>query len=123
MAYVVSAIGLFVIWPFSAVMTGFAHDQEQVPVILGIVRSGLWFTLLAIPFVWIGSLILSLFIVRRKIDPGQSGDGDAQIIHMVVAHKARRERKDRLLNACAISPYIAAALHLSLWGIMLVIAE
>ena len=99
LAYIVSGIGLLVVWPFAGMMTGFMYDSPiPPPPFFAMVRSLLAFTLFATPVVWVASLVLSLIEVRRR-------------------------KRDRLLTAYARSPYIAALAHLCTWIVAFLAAD
>lgn len=126
-AFVVSGIGLFVIWPFAAMMTAFTYDNPEVSAPAGFLRSLLWFTLVAIPVVWLTSLILSLILARKRTAANEAlpaaGYDDAQVLREAALRKAHREKRSRLLNACAASPFVVTGLHLLIWVIAFIVGS
>lgn len=119
-AYIVSGIGLVLAWPFALMMTGFAHDQEQVSAGVGFARSAIVLTLFAVPLVWVISLVTALFIHYRMKVPVRpaAGDTDADLVREATVRRATRARKEQLLNRCAAAPYVVAGLHLAAWGLL-----
>jgi hypothetical protein len=111
--YVASGVGFVVFLPFATMMVAFAHDSPNASPREEILRAALVLTLVAIPLVWVGSLISSLIIARRKVDIDDLEGTD--IVEVFTVRKAEQRKKDRLLKFCALSPYFAAALHLSVW--------
>jgi hypothetical protein len=88
--WIVSGLGLVIIWPFAGMMTAFSYDAPTVPLYFEIIRRLLGLTLFAIPLVWIVALVL--FIIE-----------------------ARRKKRPEVLARFAWSPYIAAGAHLLVW--------
>jgi hypothetical protein len=125
LAYIVSGIGLAAAWPFALMMTGFAHDQEQVAAGVGFARSAMVVTLFAIPLVWVISLVAAMFVHYRMKVPTRppAGDTDADLVKETNLRRATRARKEQLLNRCAAAPYVAAGLHLAAWGLLAIIAR
>jgi hypothetical protein len=124
---VVSGVGFLVIGPFAAVMTGIGYVNPDVPDLIGFLRGLLWYTLVAIPVVWLASLIFSLILARKKTAapeaPPAAGYDDAQVLREAALAKAHREKRNRLLNACAASPFVVAGLHLSIWVIAFIVGS
>jgi hypothetical protein len=117
--YVVSGIGFLVLLPFAGLMVAFAHDSPNPSPLDEILKGALVITLLAIPLVWLVSLVISLIVVRRKV--GTADEQGADILQEFMTRKSHEGKKARLLKFCALSPYFAAALHLSVWIIALVV--
>jgi hypothetical protein len=88
--WVMSSASLFTIWPFAAMVTGFASDDPNVPFVIDIIRTLLGVTLLAFPIVWFVCLILSILEVRGK-------------------------RREKLLRRFAAAPCWVGIAHLLIW--------
>ena len=122
LAFIISGIGIVVVWPVAAVMTGFAHDQEQVPAALGLARNAMIVTLFAVPLIWVAGSVAALIIHFGMKVPSRPavGDTDADLVREAMVRKARRARKHQLLNRCAAAPFVAAGLHVATWGLVVV---
>ena len=88
--WIISGLSLFTIWPFAAMMTGFAFDNPNVPFYEEIIRAFLGVTLLAFPIVWFVCLILSIV-------------------------EARGKRREKLLRRYAAAPCWVGISHLLIW--------
>ena len=89
-AWIASGVALVLIWPFAALMTGFAYDAPTVPTYFEIIRLLLALTLLATPLVWVVALVLSIVEIRRS-------------------------KRESLLMRYALAPYWAGGAHLIVW--------
>src|SRR3954465_5954953 len=89
-AWIVSGLGLVIVWPLAGMMTAFAYDAPTVPRYFAFVRVLLAVTLYIIPLIWILAFILSIVEARRKM-------------------------RDVLLKRYAMAPYFAAGAHLLVW--------
>lgn len=124
LAYIISAIGLVVAWPFAAMMTAFLHDSEKVPALLGVARDLMWYSLLLIPFAWVAGVVCATIVSRRKVAPiPDMATSDEQLVRLAVQQRTALDRKQKLLNRCAAAPYAAFALHLLSWIFVYIVAH
>jgi uncharacterized membrane protein YhiD involved in acid resistance len=123
MAYVVSGIGLVIVWPIAAIMAGIGYYPPDVSAGVAFLRSAMAVTLFAIPLVWVISLVSSVIVHYRKGAASQpvpaNVGNNADLLREVAARKVAREKKEKLLNRLAAAPYIAAACHLATWGLQI----
>src|SRR5215203_3015139 len=103
LSYVVSGIGFLVLLPFAGMMVAFAHDSPNPSPLEEILRGALVITLLAIPLVWLVSLVVSLIVARRKVDTADQQGSD--VLREFTSRKSHERKKARLLKFCALSPY------------------
>jgi len=88
--WIVSGLALVFVWPVAGMMTAFAYDAPTVPTYFAVVRGILGLTLLAIPVVWLGALVLSIL-------------------------EARGKNREWRLKRFAMAPYLAAGVHVAAW--------
>lgn len=88
-----STAGLFVVWPFAAMMTTFAHDAPTVDVYFSVVRLLLVATLLGFPAVW--GIALVLWIIE-----------------------ACRKKREHVMDRLALAPLTVLAAHLLIWVVL-----
>ena len=95
--WVMSSASLLTIWPFAAMMTGFASDDPNVPFFIDVLRELLALTLLAFPIVWLIALVLTIFEFQGK-------------------------RSEKLLRRYAAAPCWVGLAHLLIWVGLIAVA-